>query len=69
MTASQLIEHKWLKDDRVFQRLSRAYSLNNINDTTSRMDDSTDDLEKTLVNVSIHDIHEDENPPKRQKLR
>lgn len=68
MTASQLLDHKWLRDDRVFQRLSRAYSLNNVNNTTTPMDDSTDDLEKTLVNVSINDIQEDENPPKRQKL-
>ncbi|XP_070501850.1 myosin light chain kinase A-like [Chironomus tepperi] len=65
MTAHQLLEHRWLKDDRVHQRLERAYLNNNIN-TIDYMDETTDELEKTLVNVSIH---EEENPPKRQKLR
>ncbi|CAG9808663.1 unnamed protein product [Chironomus riparius] len=65
MTAHQLLDHRWLKDEKVRQRLERAYGANNVN-IIDYMDDGTDELEKTLVNVSIH---EDENPPKRQRLR
>ena len=64
MTAKQLLEHKWLKDPLIVQRLNRAYIENNINEV-DYMNESTEDLEKTLINVSIH---EDENPPKRRKL-
>ena len=66
MTAHQLLEHRWLRDEKVRQRLDRAYIANNVK-TVEYMDDGTDELEKTLVNVSIHE--EDENTPKRQRLR
>lgn len=64
MTARQLIEHRWFKDEKMFHRLERAYRNNGVSNIEYM--DETDDLEKTLVNVSIH---EDENPPKRQKIR
>lgn len=63
MTAHQLMEHRWLKDEKIDHRLRRAYHNNNV--TNVEIMDETDDLEKTLINVSIH---EEENPPKRQKL-
>lgn len=67
LAAQQLLNHKWLKDNVVNLRLQQAYVLNQVDPNIIDDDDYTADLEKTLVNVSIHE--DDENPPKRQKLK
>lgn len=68
-TATELIEHIWLQDQSVIDRLQRAYRINNcVNEFVDLGDSETEALEKTLVNVSICEQEEVNHPPKRIKL-
>lgn len=63
-TADEILKHSWLQCPKTLERVNRLY---NMNDTL--MDSSEEqDIDLTMVNVSLSDKSVMQPPPKRRRI-